>query len=588
MLSQQSHIKNTTRARCLLSWDFDRQASPLLITFTVCSWQFLLSSTPPSALFECQAEQTQWTQTAPLQFCFGGLACAIALKTRHGFHDFLVLEKSSEVGGTWNYNRYPGCGSDVPVHLYSLTTDLNPNWSHNLCHHDEIREYCREVPRKHSFTRHICFDQQVVSSEWDTTKQLWHVAVRNLKTGELHHYNPRIVIAALGAIGPPSIPEFKGLHKYTGVTFHSARWRPDVLLKGKRVAVIGSGASATQLVPMIAEELTTLVTQFCGTPAYMFPSDRAPYPEALKWMFRYVPLFINFWRFLLVIKHELVYLLLFKFAFTRNLITEFVSKNHIKSHAPPQYLDKLLPNYSLGCRRLVFDTNYLSSLHRPNLTPTWDGISGFYEDGIITKKGERIAFDVVIFATGFKANCPFQVVGSQGKTIQNYYDLHNGGKAYRGILIPSFPNFFVIGGPNSGIGHTSFIFAIENQVNYIMQLLQPILNGVTSSLEVTSAATDTYNNRLQQRMESSVYVQCRSWYRKDGNGRVTAIFPFSGLRHWWWLRRPDWSHFSVPEDGKGRWTQYIQKQEWARFFKSSSYVAVIVACLMALLSGRRS
>ncbi|KAF8636871.1 hypothetical protein AX16_010929 [Volvariella volvacea WC 439] len=397
---------------------------------------------------------------------FSGLACAIALKTRRGYHDFLVVEKSSKVGGTWNDNKYPGCGSDVPVHLYSLSTDLNPNWSHNLCRQDEIQEYCRKVPEKHNFSQHIVFNLEVTSAEWDTEKQLWHVTVRNTKTGELRQYNPKIIIIALGAMGSPSIPEFEGLDKYTGVAFHSARWRSDVSLKGKQVAVIGSGASATQFVPIIAEDSTTLITQFCGTPAYIFPSDRAPYSEALKWVFRCVPFFINFWRFLLILKHEVVYLLIFKFAFTRRIITEVVAKNYVRSVAPSQYLDKLIPDYTLGCRRLVLDTNYLSSLHRPNLTPTWDGVSGFYEDGIITKKGEHIAFDVVIFATGFTGNpMPFRVLGSQGMTVQEYYDLQNGGKAYRGVLIPGFPNFFMIGGPNGGAGHTSFIYSAENQAS---------------------------------------------------------------------------------------------------------------------------
>lgn len=259
------------------------------------------------------------------------------------------------------------------------------------------------------------------------------------------------------------------------------------------------------------------------------------------------------------------------------------SKDYIIRTAPKDQLENLVPTYSLGCKRMIFDTNFLGSLYRPNLKLNWDGIQAICANEIITKKGEKLLFDVIIFATGFTADrYPLPVVGEAGKTVQEYYDSQGGPKAYLGVTVPGFPNFFIIAGPNTTTGHTSAILAEELQINYIIQFVKPILDGLVKTVDVTSRATDTYNKLIHARLARSVFVECVSWYRSGGEGKVSSIFPGMMMLYGWWTRRPKWEDYNV--EATKEWERKLRHEKWMAFFNPLHYATLLFGLFVSWVS----
>ncbi|KAK0455286.1 FAD/NAD-P-binding domain-containing protein [Desarmillaria tabescens] len=475
----------------------------------------------------------------------GGLSFVIALQKRFpGFNNLTVYEKASDVGGTWRSNIYPGCSSDVGMHLYSLSTDLYPDWHYTHGYQPEIQSYWQDLSHKYNLYPHLVFNTLVVSAEWDNQEEAYHIVTEDAVTGARSTSSAKILISALGVLDVPRYPKISGLDTFKGEQFHSARWNYNIDLRNKRVAVIGNGASATQFVPIISSDPTVDVTNFCRTPNWLNPPIRSEYSRLRRFMFKYLPLYMRMVRFLLFLRGDMLYWVVFGTRFLHSAIKK-ARIEYIRQKAPKEYRDQLIPSYKLGCKRLIFDTDYLAALHRPNLSLNWDGIESVFEGGIVTKKGEKLPFDVLIFSTGFVADdYPLHVRGLS-QTVKEYYESAGGPKAYVGTTVPGFPNLFMIAGPNTATGHLSVIFTEEVQINYILQLLKPILEGHVSSINVTDEATDAYNEKIHARLAKSVFVDCVSWYRKGSDGKVTSIFPGSGFLFWWWLRKVDWSHYKV-------------------------------------------
>ncbi|KAJ7444509.1 hypothetical protein FB451DRAFT_1434419, partial [Mycena latifolia] len=461
----------------------------------------------------------------------GGVAFGIALRRQLRCNDFVIYEKASEIGGTWRDNIYPGASSDIGVHFYSLSTDLNPDWPSTHGSQQQTQDYWRKLTAKYDLYRNIVFNRRVVSAEWSGKEQLYTIISEDITSGARFSSTAKILISAIGVLEVPRFPSIEGVSSFKGEMFHSARWDTGVELRGKRVAVIGNGASATQFVPIISQDPTVQITEFCRTPNWFLPPIRADYSPAWKWTFRNIPLAMRVHRFHLYLR---------------------VAKDYIMKTAPEEELEHLVPSYDLGCKRMIFDTNFLAALHRPNLSLNWDGIESIVEDGIITQKGEKLPFDVIIFATGFTADrYALTVVGPEGKTVQDYYDSQGGPKAYLGTTVPGFPNLFMIGGPNTATGHTSFFLTEEIQINHIIKFVKPILDGLVSTFSVTTRATETYNEIIQARLARSVFVGCVSWYRSGGEGKVSSIFPGPMFLYQWWMRRPQWADYDV--QGTEQW-----------------------------------
>ncbi|KAJ6562583.1 hypothetical protein B0H19DRAFT_1145032 [Mycena capillaripes] len=518
----------------------------------------------------------------------GGVSFGIALRRQLGFEDFTIYEKGSDVGGTWRDNIYPGAASDVSTHFYSLSTDLNPDWSSTHAPQPEMLTYWQKLATKYDLYRHIVFNRMVVSAEWNAEEQLYHIITEDVESGARSSTTAKVLISALGLLEVPQFPNIAGLSSFKGDMFHSARWDTGVDLHGKRVAVVGNGASATQFLPRISKDPGVQVTEFCRTPNwYIPPRFRFPYTPLWKWTFKYVPLAMRAYRIFLYLRGEMTYLTIFANPVARSKATALL-KSYITHMAPKEDVERLIPDYTLGCKRLLLDTDYLQSLHRPNMKLNWDGIQSICEDGVITKKGEKMPFDVIIFATGFTADrYPLRVVGDAGNTVQEYYDSQSGPKAYLGTTVPGFPNFFMIGGPNIATGHTSAILTEELQIAYILKFAKPILDGVVATFAVTPAATDAYNDVLQARLARSVWVECTSWYRAGGEGKVSSIFPGPMLLFGWWTHTPRWADYVVKPTNNGtkHWEWRMWREKWVRRINPAHYLAALVGFFITWISG---
>ncbi|KAF8888349.1 hypothetical protein BD779DRAFT_1611364 [Infundibulicybe gibba] len=415
----------------------------------------------------------------------GGLTFAIALTRQLGYENFIIYEKASDVGGTWR-----GCTSDVPVHFFSLSTDLNPNWPSTHGNSDEIQRYWKQLSIKYAIESHIAYNHLVHSATWDPAAQLYHIVVEDLKTGTKTSTSANILISAVGILEVPRAPDIPGVKDFAGDVFHSARWNNSVELRGRKVAV------------------------------------RANYSPLSIWTFRNIPFAMRLYRWWLFLRSEIFYYAFFRISWSRGRLTKMF-RNYILKNAPEKYHKYIAPTYTLGCKRMIFDTNYIATLHKPNMDVNWDGIDRITADGILTKTGEKLCFDVIIFATGFTADkYPINIRGSKGMSVQDYYDSQMGPKAYLGTSVPGFPNFFMVSGG---------ISVSDLEVDYIIKLIKPILNEDVLSFEVTNRATDAYNDKIQGRLSKS--------YRTGRNGRVTSIFPGTSTQFWWWLRRPLWKHY---------------------------------------------
>ncbi|TCD69126.1 hypothetical protein EIP91_008602 [Steccherinum ochraceum] len=504
----------------------------------------------------------------------GGLMMAIALKKRLNFQNFIIYEQSDDLGGTWNLNTYPGCASDVATHWYSLSSDLNPDWDTSHVYQPQLKAYWKQLSAKYGISGHIVYFTQFTGAEWDSQRQMYRTEITDMRSGETRVEYTNIVISAIGCLNVPFYPEeLRGIQTvFKGAHFHSARWNHSVDLRNKRVAVIGNGCSASQFVPLITEDPTTQVVNFCRTPNWILPKAsawREPIPVWKRRIFKYVPFAMRLYRWALFVKYESTYVLVISGSPDRKVRKQVASdmRKYIQENAPEKYHDILTPKYAFGCKRFIVDSGYLEAFHRPNNELNYDGIAEVIESGILTKKGEHFDFDVIIQATGFVVDeYPIKVRGVDGSTIQDYFRERGGPTSYRGTAFPNFPNFYTLFGPNMATGHGSVIHSEESQVNYLVQMLQPILSRQVSSFEVTHAATDDWNAFIQRRLGKSVWSVCQSWYRVGHSGKNCGIWPGTFTEQWWSLRKPIWSHYKAL--GASQW-------ESKRFWKKVGRILVL-------------
>ncbi|KAF8637351.1 hypothetical protein AX17_002850 [Amanita inopinata Kibby_2008] len=478
-----------------------------------------------------------------------GISTAIALKKQLKFENFVIYESASTVGGTWRDNTYPGCGSDVPGHWYSLSTELNPHWSTYYVGQPEIQAYWVNLWRKYKLGSHTKFGHTVKRAEWDATTQRYQVRIQEMATGEILETEAEVLFFTIGGFMSPVYPkDIAGADVFDGEVWHSARWRHDVDLKGKRLGVIGNGCSAAQFIPEIAADSSVTVVNFVRTPQWYISRVNLRYPQWLQWIFAHVPFTMRFYRNLIMARSDLVFLIFRKnnkrlLSWTRRM---FVS--YIKRTAPKDQLSRLIPTYSPGCKRIIVDPGYLACLHRPNVSLQWEGIDCIVKKGIKLKTGQVVPLDVIIFGTGYSLEpVDLTVRGNKGITMQEYDSQHGGAAAYGGSCRPGFPNLFTILGPNVASGHASIIFSEEVQINHAIQLIKPIIDGQVKSVEVKEGVCDEYNDWLQRRLRTSVWTECNSYYQfgRHKESKNVAAFPGPVALFWWLLRKPDWKKFDV-------------------------------------------
>ncbi|MGP3918428.1 flavin-containing monooxygenase [Nonomuraea sp. 10N515B] len=462
---------------------------------------------------------------------FAGICMAIKLKEA-GYHDFVILEKAAELGGTWRDNTYPGCACDVPSHLYSFSFELNPGWSRMFPPREEIQAYLRSCADKYGVTPHIRYGKNVAALEYDDDRRAWSVTTED---GETLRTNA--VVSAIGALHIPKFPEIVGRESFAGPAFHSAEWDHSADLTGKRVAVIGTGASAVQFVPQIAPAAAH-VTVFQRTPPWLIPKPDFAFSPGARRLLR-LPGATRTLRNALYWALETRAL---GFAVHPRLMKphERLALRHLDAQVPdPELRRALTPGYLIGCKRVLVSSDYYPALTRDDVSLVTDGITEIRERSIMDAAGVEHEVDMIIYGTGFKvvdALADRRIAGRGGLTIQEAWK--EGVEAYYGIATAGFPNLFFLLGPNTGLGHTSVVFMIESQVRYVVEGLRLLSRTQARALDVRPEAQRAFNRRLRARLDPLVWNAggCHSWYL-DEHGVNRTIWPGFTFEYWARTRR---------------------------------------------------
>lgn len=452
---------------------------------------------------------------------FAGLGMAIRLR-QAGMTDFIIAEKAESVGGTWRDNHYPGCACDVQSHVYSFSFAPNPRWTRMFARQPEIRAYLEECTQRFGIRRHLRFGHELASAIYDETRHRWQLTFAN---GQ--QWSARVLISGMGGLSRAALPNIPGIETFKGKAFHSQHWDHTYPLEGKRVAVIGTGASAIQFVPQIAPRVSHL-NLFQRTPPWIMPkADRAVKPFE-QWLFKHLP-------FTQKIMRSALYCMLesraFGFAVHPSLMktAQKVAERHLRRQVPdPQLRATLTPNYTMGCKRILISNDYFPALSRQNVSVTTTGIARVEENAVITADGARHPADCLIFGTGFQVADPFPAGVVRGRGGIDIVDTwRDGAHAYLGTTLPGYPNFFMIVGPNTGLGHNSMVFMIESQVEYVLRALKTMSAERADAIEVRPHVERAYNEQIQQKLGRAIWSTggCKSWYLDPKTGKNTTLWP---------------------------------------------------------------
>jgi cation diffusion facilitator CzcD-associated flavoprotein CzcO len=464
---------------------------------------------------------------------FGGQCAAIKL-IEAGFTSVLLLERGTSVGGTWRDNDYPGAACDIASHLYSFSFAPNPDWSRIYPAQGEIHAYLKRVAEQFGLMPRIQFDTSVQEASFSAATRSWTVHTdRGVRRA-------RYLILATGGLSEPAVPALPGLERFQGRTFHSARWDHAYPLQGKRVAVIGTGASAIQFVPRIGEIVSHLKV-FQRTPPWIVPRHDRPYPAFMRALFRWVPgaQRLNRWR--IHWTNELS-------ALGTVIDPKYmawgvqIALKHLHAQVPDPTLRRALtPDYVMGCKRILISDDWYPALQRPNTDVITAGIAQIGPDGITTQDGRIHPVDAIIFGTGFQATeslGKLRIAGRGGQCLNDAW--RHGAEAYLGAAVTGFPNLFLITGPNTGLGHNSMVFIIEASVAHIVGALTAARRREATLIEVKREMQAAYNADLQRRLQGSVWMTgCQSWYQDRRSGKITTLWPGFSTQFWARARRFD-------------------------------------------------
>ncbi|MBU0901503.1 flavin-containing monooxygenase [Pseudomonas spirodelae] len=450
---------------------------------------------------------------------FGGLGMAIQLQ-KAGIEDFLLLEKAAEVGGTWRDNSYPGAACDVPSHLYSFSFEPKTDWSRKFAPQAEIHAYMLHCVTKYQLRPRIRCNAEVASAAFDAAAALWRVTLSN---GE--ELCAEVLISACGQLNQPAYPALPGVEQFTGEAFHSARWRHDLDLTGKRVAVIGTGASAIQFVPQLQPKVAE-IKLFQRSPAYVLAKPDRAYKTWELALMRKLPWLQRIDRGLKYLQYEMRGLAFISLPWLMKLM-RFTFDRHLNQQiSDPQLRAQLQPDYPMGCKRILISNDYFPALAKPNVTVISEAISRVTETAIVTADGREHPCDVLIYGTGFAATdflAPMQITGLAGLELNQAWQA--GAEAYKGISVSGFPNLFILYGPNTNLGHNSIIYMLESQFRYVLGCIDVLRQQDVRYLNVKAAVQQHYNQQIQASSHRTIWEQgCSSWY-KTASGKSTNNWP---------------------------------------------------------------
>jgi cation diffusion facilitator CzcD-associated flavoprotein CzcO len=469
---------------------------------------------------------------------FGGIGLGVNLKKR-GCDDFIILEKSDSVGGVWHKNRYPGAACDVPAHLYSFSFELRPDWPQKYASQAEILNYLKHCARKYGLDPHLRFGAEVTDVRWDEAGNHWIV-----RTASSQIFHAQALVTATGQLSRPSYPQLPGAASFSGPIFHSAEWQ-DCDLRGKRVAVIGTGASAIQLVPAIAP-LVSKLHVFQRSAAYVLPKFDKTYARWQIRLFKHVPGVLRMSRMLIYLQHEQR-----AFAF----IT-WRAALRIKRRAFFRHLrrgvknigrrERLTPDYRMGCKRILLSNDFYAAMDRANVELVTEHVKEIRPSTVVGEDGVQRRVDCIIFATGFAATdflVPMKVTGLRGQDLHQSWK--GGAEAYLGMTVAGFPNFFMLYGPNTNLAHNSIVFMIESQIRHVMACLARLGSNGVCSIEVKKHIQQHFNAGIQRRLRNAIWSKgCTSWYLTAA-GKNATNWPGYSFMFRLRTRAPRWDDYVV-------------------------------------------
>jgi len=467
---------------------------------------------------------------------FGGLCAAIRLR-ESGVQSLLILERSHEVGGTWRDNVYPGCACDVPSHMYSLSFAPNTLWTRPYPQQQEIQDYVLRVTEHYALRPIIRFNSDVQAMRWLPERECWQIELQGMPPLLARH-----VILATGPLNKPVIPDIPGVKTFGGESFHSGHWRHDVDLKGKRIAVVGTGASAIQFVPEIAP-LAAQVDVFQRTAAWVVPRFDNPYGAVRRWAYRWVPGLQRLSRWRVYWFNEWIGMGFMGSKRMQRMLTRLADHHLRRQVDDPATRRSLTPDFNPGCKRLLISNTWFPTLQRSNVNLITQAVAAIAPTGVVGADGTLYPCDVIVWGTGFKATefvAPMRIYGES--TENGVPEL---GEAWRshpaatrlGITVAGFPNLFMLVGPNTGLGHNSIIFMIECQVNYICQALKNLCKRGKHVLRLRQEVQQDDYALNQRRMKGTVWASgCKSWYQ-NADGQIDTLWPGYTWEYWLKTRR---------------------------------------------------
>ncbi|HSS25838.1 MAG TPA: NAD(P)/FAD-dependent oxidoreductase [Mycobacterium sp.] len=460
-----------------------------------------------------------------------GLALGILL-ARAGFHDFTIFDREDDVGGTWRINTYPGLACDVKSHLYSYSFDLNPHWSRLWSGQPEILAYFERCANEYGLRPHLRLRTEIRAARWDEETQRWCLTTAD---GEQHHFN--IVVSAVGLFTRPLLPDLVEQEPFTGTVMHSSRWDHSVPLEGARVAVLGTGSTASQLVPELAK-VAGKVYSVQRSPTWILPKPDRHCTRRERWVFAHVPFAKKLHRTRLWLRSESNISVIEHGSEKTQELTAIALSMLEKTVADEELRRKLTPDHPMGCKRLVFSSDYLPALTRPNVELMTSPARYLRARSLVTEDGTERGVDVVVCATGYAAADylgQLDVAGEHGMTLRETWS--EGAHAYFGMAVPGFPNFFMLYGPNTNVGSNSVIFILEAQARYIVRALKYMRRKGKTYVAARPSALGEFVAKIDRWMVGTVWTtQCSNYFRA-ANGRVVTQWPRSARSFWGMTRR---------------------------------------------------
>ena len=461
---------------------------------------------------------------------FAGIGMAVALK-KAGLGDFLILEKQHDVGGVWRDNTYPGAACDVPSHLYSFSFEPNPNWSRVFAPQAEIHQYLQHCAQKYGLLPSIRFGCEVANAHYHEDLSRWSVTLRS---GQI--LRARFVVTATGQLSRPVYPKLEGMDQFKGHVCHSAHWDHRHDLTGQRVAVIGTGASAIQFVPAIAGQVSQL-TVFQRSAAYILPRPDGPYAAWRKALFKKLPWTMKLHRARIYAQYESRAVAFTRIKALMHLAVGLPFKGLLHRQVPdPALRARLTPDYPIGCKRILLSNEYLATMVQPHVNLVTQGIRRITADGVETADGQHHAVDAIVYGTGFAATeflAPMTITGRAGRELNDVW--RKGAQAYLGMTVPGFPNFFMLYGPNTNLGHSSIIYMLESQIAHVLRCMKAAHQAGASAMEVDETRYARFNGTVQKRLTATVWQGCKSWY-VDANGHNSTNWPGFTFGYRWLTR----------------------------------------------------